>query len=369
MNTVVRKRVRLIAFYLPQFYPIPENDEWWGKDFTEWTNVKKAQPLFKGHYQPRVPADLGYYSLLDPGVREAQADLAKEYGVYAFCYYHYWFSGKRLLERPFNEVLRSGRPDFPFCLCWANGSWGGAWQGDRDRILIEQRYSKDDHKNHFYALLEAFNDERYITIDGKKVFVVHLPADLPDTRVFSELWQELALKSGLRGFYFVGVLQNNTWQHPEQYGFDAFIVNPISLIGRFDLSTYPASMYNKLRGKHVQHMDIKRFTLPFKVNYGFFTKCLDFFGKIGPGEYPCVIPNWDNTPRCGRHGYVLHDSTPELFRKHLKRAIERVSHREIEHRLVFIKSWNEWGEGNYLEPDERFGRGYLKAMKEDGSGI
>ena len=170
----MNNKPRLIAFYLPQFHPIPENDEWWGRGFTEWTNVAKAVPLFRGHYQPHFPADLGFYDLRVPEVREAQAAMAKAYGIEGFCYYHYWFGhGRRLLERPFNEVLSSGKPDFPFCLCWANDTWTGIWHGAPNKVLIEQRYpGVEDYKAHFYALLDAFRDPRYMTVDGKKIFII-----------------------------------------------------------------------------------------------------------------------------------------------------------------------------------------------------
>jgi lipopolysaccharide biosynthesis protein len=206
------KKARVIAFYLPQFHPIPENDKWWGKGFTEWTNVKKAKPLFKGHYQPRVPADLGYYDLRMPEVREAQAQMAREAGIEGFCYWHYWFgNGKRLLERPFNEVLASGKPDFPFCLGWANESWKGFAHGLKNRnLLIEQQYPGiDDYIAHFYAVLPAFKDKRYITVDGKPFFLIYKPLDNSEVIVFIETWHKLAKENGLSGIYFVGQLSDD----------------------------------------------------------------------------------------------------------------------------------------------------------------
>src|SRR5882672_1192445 len=216
----VRNRARLIAFYLPQFHPIPENDEWWGKGFTEWTNTAKAKPLFSGHYQPHVPADLGFYDLRLPEAREAQARMAREYGVEAFCYYHYWFgSGRRLLERPFNEVLQSGKPDFPFCLCWANESWTGVWHGAQNKVLVQQTYpGREDAERHFQALLPAFLDERYVRVEGKPLFLVYSPEELTDPVGFTRLWRELAVRAGLPGIYFVGV-ENEPWT-PAQNGFD-----------------------------------------------------------------------------------------------------------------------------------------------------
>ena len=199
-------KIKIIAFYLPQFHPIPENDKWWGKGFTEWTNVGKAKPLFRGHYQPRVPADLGYYDLRIPEVRESQANMAKSFGIDGFCYWHYWFgNGKRLLERPFNEVLQSGRPDFPFCLAWANQSWQGISHGIKNKkILIEQLYpGKEDYINHFNSLLPAFKDSRYIRINDKPVFVIYKPLDIPKIQEFILLWNNLALQNGLKGIFFI----------------------------------------------------------------------------------------------------------------------------------------------------------------------
>ena len=197
--------MRAIAYYLPQYHPIPENDQWWGEDFTEWTNVRKARPLYRGHYQPNVPGDLGYYDLRDKEVRKAQADLAATHGISGFCYWHYWFAGQRLLERPFNEVLVSGEPDFPFCLGWANESWTGVWHGNPDMTLVEQVYpGRADEEKHFRQVEKAFRDPRYITIDGKPVFYIYKPHQIPHCQQFVELWQSLAIKSGLKGVYFIG---------------------------------------------------------------------------------------------------------------------------------------------------------------------
>ena len=211
------KKARVIAFYLPQFHPIPENDEWWGKGFTEWTNVGKAKPLFKGHYQPRVPADLGYYDLRMPEIREAQANMAKEAGVEGFCYWHYWFgNGKQLLEKPFNDVLNSGKPDFPFCLGWANHSWNNrSWskhaRWSEDMTLMEQTYpGEEEHTIHFYEVLKAFKDPRYIKVDGKPMFVIFKPLDIPKVTKFIKLWKKLAKENGLNGIHFVGVTANSS---------------------------------------------------------------------------------------------------------------------------------------------------------------
>jgi len=360
--------VRLIAFYLPQYHPIPENDEWWGKGFTEWTNVAKAKPLFRGHYQPHLPADLGFYDLRVPETRTAQAEMAREYGIEGFCYWYYWFAGKRLLERPFCEVLESGKPDFPFCLAWANQTWSGVWHGAPDKILIKQTYPDiEDYKSHFYAVLDAFADDRYVTIEGKPVFVVFVPHQLPEPRRFTDCWRDLAIKSGLKGLYFVG-MGGQAWV-PEKNGFDASILSqPGVFFSRQSRShNYFDKISKKLTGKDLKQLYREIYSRPTVYLYRNVIKYLlpplarDF------EQYPCVIPNWDNTPRSFIRGVVFHNSTPELFRSHLREAIEQVVSRELDKRLIFIKAWNEWAEGNYLEPDQRFGRAYLEVVKGEVS--
>src|SRR5215468_6799987 len=211
---------RLIAFYLPQFHPIPENDEWWGPGFTEWTNVAKAVPMFRGHYQPHIPADLGFYDLRVPETREAQAAMARHFGIEGFCYYHYWFAGRRILERPFNEVLKSGAPDFPFCLCWANQTWTGIWYGSPNRVLIEQTYpGRTDHEAHFRELLPAFTDPRYMCVDGRPIFLIWRPRELPNPAAVLSFWRSLAVRAGLRGLYVCGM--DGTGWDPVGDGFDA----------------------------------------------------------------------------------------------------------------------------------------------------
>ena len=223
-TAIMNNAIRPIALYLPQYHPIPENNEWWGKGFTEWTNVTRAKPLFEGHWQPRLPADLGFYDLRVAEVREAQAALAKQYGIYGFCYWHYWFAGKQLMEKPFNEVLESGTPDFPFCLGWANQTWKGKWHGlSENKILIQQTYpGKEDHVAHFYSLLPAFTDHRYINVNGKKLFFIFSPKELEQPRLFIDTWRELAIKEGLGGFHFVAMHMWPDWQ-PGNEGYDAML--------------------------------------------------------------------------------------------------------------------------------------------------
>jgi len=349
---------RIIAFYLPQYHPIPENDEWWGKGFTEWSNMAKAKPMFPGHYQPHVPADFGFYDLRVPETRMAQAEMAREYGIEAFCYYHYWFAGKRLIERPFNEVLESGEPDFPFCLCWANHSWNSVWQGCPDRILVEQTYPGiKDHEAHFYYLLKAFSDDRYLTVDGKPLFLIYKPDDIPEINSVVDLWRELAVKAGLKGLYFVGVSHWDPHWDPRKRNLDACMMQKLPpRNGRIPIRFLVAKLkVLASRGKYVLSI----------YNY---EEMLDFLlRKEKPDfvDYPCVLPNWDNTPRAGLNGLVFHGSTPELFRRHLHMALDKISDHSPEHRIIFLKAWNEWAEGNHMEPDLKFGRGYLEALKQE----
>ncbi len=351
---------RAIAFYLPQYHPIPENDEWWGKDFTEWTNVRKAVPLYRGHLQPKQPGELGYYDLRDESVRIAQADLARAAGIEGFCYWHYWFAGERLLERPFAEVLASGQPDFPFCMGWANESWAGVWHGNPEQILKQQTYpGAEDEQRHFELLEPAFHDPRYLRIDNKPIFYVYKPGLIPECRKFVDHWQNLAIKSGLNGIYFIGEdvqLDTDPWDYKAN-GFDAVSANS------------PGTAFLRLAKKRFQ----LRFLMPrllHKIqNNPVLHKYKDFIehNKVQPGHddfYPSVVPNWDNSPRVGRNGFVLTGSTPSLFRQHLQQAAQQVSHRQEDHRVVFIKSWNEWAEGNYLEPDKEWGHAYLEVCKD-----
>lgn len=355
---------RLIAYYLPQYHPIPENDAWWGEGFTEWTNVRKARPLFRGHYQPHIPADLGYYDLRDPSVREAQAELARNAGIEAFCYWHYWFAGKQLLERPFAEVLASGKPDFPFCLAWANQSWTGIWHGRPDDVLMEQSYpGVEDHIAHFKHLLPAFRDSRYLQVEGKRVFFVFQPSDLD--RAWVELWQDLAKKGGINGLWMVGIVKNaSEAEQIKRIGFDACTVSRTAGRSR-RLPTLQSIMKKVLGEEKAVKLYQRIFNKPFHVyRYADLYPYIDIDDKAGMEFYPAVMPGWDNTPRAGINGQVFADSSPEQFYEHLKEAGSRVSSYPKEHKLIIIKSWNEWAEGNYLEPDQKYGNAFLEAIKK-----
>jgi hypothetical protein len=350
------ERPRAIALYLPQFHPVPENDEWWGKGFTEWTNTAKAKPMFPGHYQPHIPADLGFYDLRVPETREAQAAMARRYGIEGFCYYHYWFAGRRILERPFNEVLASGTPDFPFCLCWANETWSGVWYGSPDRILIEQTYpGRSDHEAHFRALLPAFADQRYIRVEGKPIFLIWRPGQLPDAHATLNLWRAMAAEAGLGGLHICGMTESLSWD-PRATGFDAKVQGPV-LARREWVS--PRQPVRWARNK----LEIWR-GLPAIHSYRAFVEKQKAVSMAGDASYPCLIHAWDNSPRSTVNGVVLHGATPELFRGVLDHAIGILNGRPPERRLLFLKAWNEWAEGNHLEPDLKFGSSFLQVIGE-----
>ncbi len=358
---------KVIAFYLPQFHPTPDNDKWWGKGFTEWTNVGKAKPLFRGHYQPKVPADLGYYDLRLPEVREAQAELAKEAGIYGFCYYHYWFgNGKEELELPFNEVLRLGKPDFPFMLCWANESWHKKFwdkdgKGSSVEILIKQTYpGKEDIINHFNYLLHAFKDRRYIKVENKPLFMIYRPDDVANLNILMTTWHELAKEAGFDGIYFIANLSNaetlHNWQKYFDIGFDA--INTIRL---WVASSYSDGLITKLKNRIRKNL-LKE---PRRSNYYKIYHCFvapeDAYDKV----FPTLIPNWDHSPRSGKNGYILYNSTPSLFKKHIAEVLSTVKNKNENENFVFLKSWNEWGEGNYMEPDLKWGKQYIHALREN----
>lgn len=366
-------QARALAFYLPQFHPIPENDAAWGKGFTEWTNVVKARPLYRGHLQPRIPADLGYYDLREPAVREAQANLARQAGIEGFCYWHYWFgNGKQVLERPFQEVLKSGRPDFPFCLAWANESWTGRWHGLDDHVIALQEYpGPDDEKRHFDTLVPAFFDPRYVRVEGRPLFILYRPGDHPRQRQFVELWRDMAAKAGLPGLFLLGV-DHPSWNWREA-GFDGRIErtpgNFISAQTRLDdgeaLRRFRTGLRHRMRlllGHRAKLEFLKPSPALERHDY---IRAEERYpaDSMKDGEFPAVISNWDNTPRSGCRGMVFINEGPEAYRRWLEKAIGRIRHRPGDQRMVFIKSWNEWAEGNYLEPDSVHGHAYLEATR------
>lgn len=352
---------RLIAFYLPQFYPTKENDEWWEKNFTEWTNVRRAKPLFSGHEQPRVPADLGYYDLRDPEIREKQADLAREAGIEGFCYWHYWFAGRRLLDRVFREVVESGKPDYPFCLCWANHSWyRKTWDSSHsDTLLMEQTYpGRQDYIAHFNAMLPAFKDKRYMTVDGKPIFGIFDSLGFGKDRFaeFKQIWNELAKENGLPGFYFFAFTTKiGKINDIDGFGYSLTVVD------------YMGEVFRRTKTIPKYWRRFKRlFTrLPDKVySYDYYAETVLKSFPSYPDVSPCLVPNFDHSPRSKDRGFVLSGDSPEKWSELCKAVFRLCKEKKEEENLVFIKSWNEWGEGNYLEPDTRYGKGYVCKTRE-----
>lgn len=346
---------RVIAFYLPQFHPIPENNEWWGKGFTEWTNVGKAKKFYPGHYQPRVPADLGYYDLRVPETREAQAKLAKDAGIEGFCYWHYWFDNdKQLLERPFNEVLESGKPDFPFCLAWANESWfAKLWDKDvrKDKVLIEQTYKGiEQYTKHFYDVLPAFKDKRYIKVDDKPVFVIYKPLASDEIKTFIKTWRRLAIENGFKGLYIIGHCFNDRKNLEKYKKLDLDSINTCCINDYLENRSFLV----KIISYFWRHTFKRPYIFSFEtVSKYFFNKNTDSERDICPS----IITGWDHTPRSGERGSVFKNETPELFGIHVKNVIDNAKGE-----FIFIKSWNEWAEGNYLEPDLKWGHQYLDEL-------
>jgi lipopolysaccharide biosynthesis protein len=335
-----------IAFYLPQYHPIPENDAWWGEGFTEWNNVASAAPLFDGHYQPHVPAaPLGQYDLRDPEVAALQAELARAHGVHGFCYYYYWFGGKQLLDMPVKRLLASGRPDFPFCLCWANSDWTRIWYGQNKEILIEQRYALDASRRLARDLAPFMADPRYIRLRGRPVFLVFQSELIPETRRHTDLWREELVRLGVGEPYLIRI-ESFCWDYdPTEDGFDA----ACEFAPDF-------RMCGPLLGGPGQ---------PRRVDY--LTAARNMLSKPAQPykRFSCVFPGWDNTARYKKAALAFTGATPGKFGHFLRAAALRTIRDFAEgERLLFVNAWNEWGEGCHLEPDERHGDRHLRIFRE-----
>lgn len=362
-------RPQIIAYYLPQFHPIPENDKWWGKGFTEWTNVGKAKPLWKGHDQPRVPTDLGYYDLRLPAVREQQAELAREAGVTAFCYWHYWFgNGKRLLERVFDEVLESGKPDFPFCLGWANHSWyAKSWNKDscKDKLLIEQIYpGQDDARLHLSYLLKAFRDKRYVKIGGKPFFLIYDGTKVPP--FYIDIIREGAKANGFPDIFLV-TSTTDIFRDKEDFlrkGFDAVTYIRQSTMWMEDY--LKMNLFQKYSSRVIRI--VKQFVTGIPRGARDYTKV--YKRLVTPLEYnesviPQIVPQWDHSPRSGdKANVIFYNSDPMYFYENVKDALNAIRGKSKEKQIIILKSWNEWGEGNYMEPDLSHGKGYIYALRQ-----
>jgi hypothetical protein len=365
--------IRPIALYLPQFHPIPENNEWWGKGFTEWTNVTKGKPLFKGHYQPHLPTDLGFYDLRLHETRQAQADLAKEYGIYGFCYYHYWFNGRRILERPFNEVFESGKPDFPFMLCWANEDWTRRWDGNDKEILLKQKYSAEDDLKHIQSLIPYFKDPRYITIDNKPVFAIYRSTEFPDIKATIKLWRKEAAKHNIE-LYLCRFEGFNKGKEYLDVGFDAGIdFQPIGscdgYIQHLCENYRKMNILKKLVNKGIR---IAKKVLsssepkPNRTEFDYNEFVTWVMKQPYPDyvQFPGITPSWDNSVR-RKDSLILKDANPQKYGEWLKHITNCFVPKSSDENLVFINAWNEWAEGNHLEPDLKWGRQYLEETKKN----
>jgi hypothetical protein len=356
--------IKPIAIYLPQFHPVPENDEWWGKGFTEWTNVSKAKPLYKNHYQPRLPADHGYYDLRLAEVREQQAALAKSYGIHGFCYYHYWFNGKRLIDRPFEEVLSSGSPDFPFMLCWANETWSRRWLGEEKEILLKQTYSGEDDYAHGKYLAKVFSDKRYIKQNGRPVFIIYRPKDFPDINATLKIFRKICIDANGVDPYFVA--SNSHWggkgsEEIKLMGFDAiFNFRP-------QLGALPDAFEDEFTYQRYRRNFLKHGVADGKLKLYSYKEALKFMEAVEPASFenimPCVFVGWDNTPRRNEKGIIIYDNTADLFEKELLRIKNKMLQSKNHEQFLFINAWNEWAEGNHLEPDQKNKHIYLQAVK------
>lgn len=361
-------KARVIAIYLPQYHPVKENDEVWGKGFTEWTNVAQARPLFKGHYQPRIPKDFGFYDLRLPEVREIQAEYARKAGIEGFMYWQYYFgNGKMLLERPFEEVLKSGKPDYPFCLGWANHSWQTAtWKRDSSlkegkTMIMEQRYDGvKQYIEHFMYNLPAFKDPRYITVDGRPLFVIWNPNDHPEEiKLLMETWRKLATENGFPGIHFVArnIEVGKDWLN---MGFDAVYENreTAAIQGQSNRN------FAQIVRRGIQKL-FGVTTYLLKADFGERYKLLVTEEARKENVYPTLLAGYDRSPRAGRAAQILYNFTPETWRMHIKDVLEHVKNKDNEHKIVMLKSWNEWGESNYVEPDLKYGTGMLDVLEEE----
>ncbi len=341
--------VRCIAFHLSQFHPIPENDRWWGAGFTEWTNVTRSAPNFIGHYQPQLPAELGFYDLRLAEVREQQATLARDHGLHGFCYYYYWFAGKRLLERPVEEMRASGRPDFPYCFCWANENWTRRWDGADHDVLIAQDPHRTDDERFIRDLLPHFRDPRYIRVCGRPLLIVYRIGLLPSPLESARIWREIALREGVGDLYLCAAKTYETG-NPTRYGFDAIVEFPPHGV-MIAPNNRPYDIINpEFRGAIY---DYRQLVVSHLLN-----------PDPGYQVHPTVMPGWDNTARRRDLANIFVHSTPEFYEVWLREIVARVVERNVpEERLVFVNAWNEWAEGAHLEPDLRYGRQFLQATR------
>ena len=338
--------IKPIAFYLPQFHPIPENDAWWGKNFTEWHNVRQATPLFEGHYQPHIPHNtIGYYDLRDKNFLIKQHSIAKRYGIFGFCYYYYFFNGKTLLETPLKIIRSTPAIQTNYCLCWANGNWTRAWYGQNKETLISNSYGKENAKSFIEAITPYLLDDRYIRIDEKPLLLVYEPESIEEIREYAEIWQQHAQRLGFKGIFLASVEAMTLGVPPSEYGFDAAVefapdwTQTVRVSDRQD--THRIFDYKET---------VKNMLLKAEPPYE---------------RFSCVFPSWDNAPRYKKSAISFINANPGIFKYFLRQAMERTRRRfPAERRFLFINAWKEWGEGCHLEPDERYGYTYLQILHE-----
>lgn len=364
-------KIKPIAIYLPQFHPIPENNEWWGKGFTEWTNVAKAEPRFEGHYQPHLPADLGFYDLRLEEARLAQEQLAKTYGIHGFCYYHYWFNGKRVLYEPLDRKMQNPKEDLPFMMCWANENWTRTWDGADHQVLLKQKYSFEDDLEHIKYLINFFKDPRYIKVNGKPIFIIYRPKLFPDIKKTMAIWRKAVQEAGFPDLYLGFAHNKKNSFAPKEKGFDFGFQFQPNFGTESNGIPYGNSIFKVLKNrckKALGYTMMNKSELKFGSSSCFY----DYWDyaktqmKLGfnAGVYPGITPMWDNAARRKRHPFILHDSTPEKYKEWLKYLAENYPWETMPEQFLFINAWNEWAEGNHLEPCQKWGTAYLEATKE-----
>ena len=374
--------MKIIAFYLPQFHNIPENDEWWGDGFTEWTNVKGAKPIYRGQQQPKVPLNKNYYNLLDDNVKIWQDRLEKKYGIYGFCYYHYWFNGKMLLQKPMEQMLKNSCVDIPFCICWANEPWTKAWVAEDRKVLIPQKYGeRKEWKEHFEYLVPFFKDQRYIRIDDKPVIIIYRPKVISCVREMMQYWKELAVESGLNGLITMCATNDLYVGDDERYQvFDHIIEwqpHTAKKFGSANKKDGKLALLKKLRRifysklERVTGIDIYKYD-PIALrqlnrnnfwDYGEVWEKVIKMSPLDPKSIPGAFVRWDNTPRYREKATVIKGETPEKFKTYLKKQIIHAKN-AYQSDMIFMYAWNEWAEGGFLEPDEQNGYAYLRALKD-----
>lgn len=356
--------MKIIAFHLPQFHAIPENDLWWGKDFTEWTSTKKAKPLYKNHYQPKVPLNNNYYNMLEDEVMEWQMKLAEKYGIGGFCFYHYWFCGKKLLEKPIERLLNNHNANLPYCLAWANEPWTRAWNGKEGEkeILLPQDYGDEkDWIEHFNYLLQFFKDDRYIRINGKPVFLIYRSYNILKCNHMINTWNRLAKENNLNGLYMITMETGHEIDN-RHMTFDASVeFEPMKTLKGWQ-DWINKTYYNL---KILEKTENMPFFYKYFLNKISYDECYDIITKRehkgNKKVYLGAFQGWDNTARKGIYGYITEGGSPSKFQKYLSLQIQRS--KKLNNELLFINAWNEWSEGTYLEPDKKYGFAYLHAIK------